>query len=506
MTHRREIYIVLAILAVAAFFRLYKLDVYPPGLYPDEAMNGNNAVQSIETGNYKIFYPENNGREGLFIALQTISIRIFGATPYALRVVSAIAGILTVLGLYLLTRKLFNWQVASIASFLLAVLFWHVVFSRMGFRAIMAPLLVTWGTYFFWKAIATSHLRHFVISGLLWGLGFYTYISFRIMPLMLVFAVLAYWHAVWRDTKHKRYLYLRLKLIEGFALFMLVLLGIVLPLAWHFYVQPQDFLGRLDKVSVFSQGNPILTILKNTVQTLGMFNFVGDHNWRHNFSGKPELFLPIGIFFVLGFFKSILRLVQVYQKHRHFPPVHVLLLSWFGLGLLPVILSTEGIPHALRAIIVTPVVCIFAAEGLWWMFEYARDEKHGHRIHIAHSNVAVFALVTFLLAIGGYEFKAYFYDYAPRPEVRAEFNQNYVDVAHKLLALPQSRIKYLLVNRDTGVAVNGIPVTAQTVMFITDTYTPEKQRAKNLYYLTPEQYARRQYLAGSTIVPLEAKK
>jgi len=505
MNHRREFLIVILIISIAAFFRLYKLDVYPPGLYPDEAMNGNNAIQARETGDYKIFYPENNGREGLFIAIQSLSIRVFGNTPFALRVVSAIAGILTVLGLYLLTRTLFNWEVAAIASFLMAVGFWPVMFSRIGFRAIMSPMLIVWGTYFFWRGLVSAKLRNFAVSGLIWGLGFYTYISHRIMPLMLVSTLLAYWQAIRRDFSYDRYIHGRNKLVEGFALFMLVVIVVVLPLAWHFYVYPEDFLGRLNKVSVFSADNPVLTIIKNFGKTLGMFIFVGDHNWRHNIAGRALLFLPVGFFAVLGFFKTILKLERSRKQHGHFSPPHTLLLSWFFLGLLPVVFSTEGIPHALRAIVVSPVVFIFAAEGLWWMFEYARSHQHREH-HLARSGVAAFAVTVLLLSIGAYEFKTYFYDWAPRQEVRDEFNQNYVDVASRLLALPQSKVKYVLVNRDTGVQVNGIPVTAQTVMYLTDTWTTEKQRLKNIFYLTEDQYRRRQYLPNAIIIPLEEKK
>src|SRR3989344_9535654 len=84
------------VIIIAAFFRLYNIMQVPPGLYPDEAMNGNNALEALSsTGHFKVFYPENNGREGLFINIQALSIKLFGNEPWALRVVSAIFGILT---------------------------------------------------------------------------------------------------------------------------------------------------------------------------------------------------------------------------------------------------------------------------------------------------------------------------------------------------------------------------------------------------------------------------
>ena len=163
---------------MAAFLRLGNLSTVPPGLYPDEAMNGNNALESLAANEWKVFYPENNGREGLFINIQSFSVAMLGNEPWALRLPSAIFGILTVLGVYFLTKELFrdkilfspkppqasghgsseserasrgqasaslgqrsglreNEILALIVAFLLATSFWHINFSRIGFRAIM---------------------------------------------------------------------------------------------------------------------------------------------------------------------------------------------------------------------------------------------------------------------------------------------------------------------------------------------------------------------------------
>ena len=62
----RKSYILLLILIIASLLRVASITTAPPGLYPDEAMNGNNATEALETGEFKAFYPENNGREGLF--------------------------------------------------------------------------------------------------------------------------------------------------------------------------------------------------------------------------------------------------------------------------------------------------------------------------------------------------------------------------------------------------------------------------------------------------------
>src|SRR3989344_8126331 len=75
MSKNTRILLLTGILIIAAFFRLWQLDSIPPGLFPDEAMNGNNAFEALHGGGFKIFYRENNGREGLFINIQALSMK-----------------------------------------------------------------------------------------------------------------------------------------------------------------------------------------------------------------------------------------------------------------------------------------------------------------------------------------------------------------------------------------------------------------------------------------------
>jgi len=118
---KKEIIILLIILAIAAFFRFFELADIPPGLYPDVAINGNDALDALKTGDFKVFYPENNGREGLFINLIALSFLIFGPSILAIKIVAAVIGILTVFGLYLLTKELFKkTPIALLSAFFLA--------------------------------------------------------------------------------------------------------------------------------------------------------------------------------------------------------------------------------------------------------------------------------------------------------------------------------------------------------------------------------------------------
>lgn len=125
------------IIILAAILRIYNIDSAPAGIYPDEANNGTNAYDAQLNNDYQLFYPDNNGREGLYINLIAFSFKFFGVNMLTLKLASILMGILTVLGVYFLSKELFigKPRLTLIASYLTAVSFWAINFSRIGFRA-----------------------------------------------------------------------------------------------------------------------------------------------------------------------------------------------------------------------------------------------------------------------------------------------------------------------------------------------------------------------------------
>jgi 4-amino-4-deoxy-L-arabinose transferase-like glycosyltransferase len=286
-----SIFFLVVILVLAVFFRLYELKTIPPGLYPDEAMNGTNALEANTTNEYKVFYPDNNGREGLFINIQAQAIKVFGNEPWALRIVSVFFGILTVLGTYLLTRKLFEMEsIALFASFFLATSFWHINFSRIGFRAIMAPMFLVWGLYFLFVSLEKKNFLWPLIGGLLFGVGFHSYIAYRAMPIILLPAIFVLF-------KNRKFMTIIL-FVAGATI-------AISPLFFYFYHNPQDFFGRTSQISVFTSPTLVKDLIINTAKTVGMFFVAGDFNWRHNIAGAPQLWWPVAILFLIGIIISV---------------------------------------------------------------------------------------------------------------------------------------------------------------------------------------------------------
>jgi 4-amino-4-deoxy-L-arabinose transferase-like glycosyltransferase len=451
ISENKTLFILLIILAIASFFRLWQLDIIPPGLYPDEAINGNEAISNPG----KVFYHENNGREGLFINLLFLSFSLFGISIWSLKIVGALAGIFTVWGLYLLTRELFNKNIALLSSFFLAVSFWHLNFSRIGFRAILIPFILVFGFYFLFRGFKQKRILDLIIAGIFFGFGFYTYISYRFIVLLLLLILLCWWFIYNQERVQKKYWRLT-------AFLLLSIIIIALPIGIYFLQNPGDFVSRAGGVSVFTQENPVKALGESLILHLGMFNFYGDNNWRHNFAGSPQLLWPVGILFLIGFALSIKDfLTSIKNKNYSGLKFPLLLLSWFFIMLLPGVLTYEGLPHALRVIGVIPVVYIFAGLGGWTTYQWFKGNTE-------YRKLLVFTSLLFLFTVAFIQYNKYFIKWGRNPEVLGAFSRNYVEMGNYLNSLPQGTQKYVIVNQP-GIPApwpDGIPVPAQTPIFI----------------------------------------
>lgn len=481
MSKRTRIWLLVLILIIATFLRFYHFAVTPPGLYPDEAIDGNNAAEAAQTGHFQVFYTEDNGREGLYVNLIAIFLKVFPIhEAWVIRLPAAIAGVLTVFGLYFLVAELFvenngkkNYGLALLAAFLLATNFWHINFSRIGFRAILAPLLLTWTAYFLLKTFRTPSKKaaawYAIVAGIVYALGFYTYIAYRVTPLLLLLFIPFF-------KKHPDFW-------KRALLFIIVTFIVAAPIGWYFVKHPGDFFGRTSQISITSSGNPLQILGVNVLKTLAMFNFHGDDNWRHNVSGAPELFWPVGILFLIGFICAIVALIRRRTLKNNKKSIDnrfafLFFFAWFVLAMLPVVLSNEGIPHSLRSILMLPPAIVFAALGGVWVYRWM--EKYQNIFPPKTLAVIFFATVF------GFAYADYFVIWAQNPNVPGAFSADYVAIGREINALPTSAPKYVVVEAG-GVPVRGLPTPIETTMFITDSFTTENQIAKNIHYLLPDQ-------------------
>jgi 4-amino-4-deoxy-L-arabinose transferase-like glycosyltransferase len=459
-----QLFAVPFLIVLAGFFRYYKLSTLPLGIYVDEAMNGNDGVHALATGDWRVFYPSSGGVEGLFINLQAISIWLFGATPWALRAVSALMGVLTVLGLYMLVRDLFGERHALLAGVLQSVLVWPVVVSRFGIRANMAVAVLVW---LLWAALRaynlTSEKRNVIwpiVAGALLGIGLNTYIAFRIVPL-LVAAV------AWLSYRER-------KPQVGNSSLLLLLPAIVIaaPLAIFFLQHPEWLTSHMNSVSVFQQDRPIRAIGHNLVRTLTMFFYQGDMNRRHNFGGQPMVGWIAAPFFAIGLWLASLRGWRSLVRKQQEDWKYLFIILWLAIGTIPGILGISWeFPHGLRLILIAPATSVLVMLGLAQVHMWLASRK---------AWVATVVTTVILMQIGR-NVDIYFQQYANAPKMHDAFYYRQYAIAEQLLRFSSRKKRYVLYDKGKP-EVWGLPTDAHTIAYLTSTLTPPEQDKKNIHY------------------------
>jgi 4-amino-4-deoxy-L-arabinose transferase-like glycosyltransferase len=321
--------ILLLILLLAAFLRLFKLGQSPPGLNQDEAANAWNAYCLFETGkdqagvSWPVFYTRGLGGNSstLYIYFMMPFQAVGGLNIFTTRLPGAVAGIFTVLLVYLVGKRLFDRYVGLTAAMLLALNPWHLQQSRWGHEATLGPLLgIAPLAMLLWANMPISDNKTgeprpllAMLAGAVAGIGCYGYHSVRIFIPVFLLAIVLLTIPRWRRCIRTRKGALAVAaLILGFAVFF----G---PLLWEHVFHP-DGISRHGiahiKAGVYLGDAPLDTavksILSRYIRHFGPeFLFVrGDHRITQSPPGSGQFYwymLPLmlaGLIFILRFFKS----------------------------------------------------------------------------------------------------------------------------------------------------------------------------------------------------------
>ena len=332
---------------LAAALRLLWLSDFPPGLYHDEGYNGLDALRVL-SGESPVYFPANNGREPAFIYVIAATVGLLGRTPGALRLAATACGTFTIPAAYLMARVWFNRRVALLGTAVLAVTFWHVHLSRIGFRAVTLPLAVALALWAGTRAFRSGKGRDWLLCGVLYGVCFYTYLPTRFTPI----AVLACGLLLACTGRGRRLWPGALWFCAGAAL-------AVAPLALYAIGNWDLVMGRAGQVSVLNpainKGDLWGTLVRQLVGTLGMFFVRGDTIARHNLPGRPVFDPLLGVAMLVG-------LVQIVRNRRQ-ALAPVLASVWVAVMVIPTWVA-EDAPHFLRAAGALPLLPFLPALGL----------------------------------------------------------------------------------------------------------------------------------------------
>lgn len=404
------------ILFAGAVMRFTELDSVPPGLWFDEALNGQDAVATA-AGDIHIVYLDEFPREPLFIWLLALRAKldsIFGGEPMtdpvALRQVSAAIGMLTLLATFFCVRRFSTERTALLATGVLATMRWHVMFSRLIYRTLLLPLWIPLVLIAAHRTRKNPTVFNACLLGVVVGGGFYTYLGWYFMlPGVAALLVWVFRRAL-GDAVVRR----------AALIFLAVSVCVVAPIGVYYATHPDSILARPAAVSPFAEGvsEGLSEIGRNFVEALGMFNYRGDHVARQNIPHAPVLDPVMGVVFALGFGVTIFRL-------RRAGVWEIVLIGWLVLGLMPTVFAATDSPNFLRTLVLAPVVACLAAVGLSSIWDFLAM-RVAPRWSIG---IAATAVVGLLVASSAFTVRDFYFRWGRSSEVWAAFNGAETDLA-----------------------------------------------------------------------------
>jgi len=349
-----ELALLVFIILLAAFLRLYRLDSLPPGLTHDEADTGHfvAAVWRGEPSNVRapygyVYEPFTQYSGALFMAL-------FGPNYFALRVHSAFWGMVLLIFAYLWVRRTFGAAAGLGSAAMIATSYWTLSNSRFALNSEPAPALFTGAVYFLWRALKGS--EHSRGEWWTWGLfalcltgSLYVYEAARAAA--VTFASFLIYLALFDRQYLRRH-----------GAWLIGALALAGALAAPHLLDPSAW-GRSATLSgplqAAAQGNwqPLLT---NVISTLGTFSFSGDSFVTYNLPGRP-IFDPAASLFFYG---------GIALCWRHWKqPAYAFTLMWVLTGISPSLAigewtSTLHSKAAEAPILALPALCA-AQVGRW---------------------------------------------------------------------------------------------------------------------------------------------
>jgi len=339
-------------MVVGVALRLYRVDSVPFGLNHDAAYSGLVALKASHSAAFIPWSPDSTQGETFFDYCIVALITLIGPVTLAIKGAAAVVGIVTLLGMYLFARQLYGVRTAVIATFLLAISGWHLIFSRVGWRMITLPLVEVFAFYFLFRAFQTRRRGSFALAGALFALQVDTYLAGRILPVLAVCWALV---ELWRSPD-------RVALLRGYALATVSFLFAGAAILAFAITNPDAFNARYNSVSIVAQllaGN-WSPFWQNVQASIGLFTVRANGN--DFFIDQPLLDAPARWLFVIGLVVAVWWAVRRSRRYTF-------LLLGLVMALLPGLVSIA--PNGNRGSGTMPFVYILAALPLVAVLEAA---------------------------------------------------------------------------------------------------------------------------------------
>ena len=373
MTYKQR-WLLASLLVVAALLRFVQLGSIPYGVNQDEADRGYEAYSLLMTGHdqhgnqwpltLEAFSKVCDNASAISTYAAMPFVAVLGPTLLAVRIPSAIAGLLAVFAITFLGYQLSKrWAVGLLAGFFLAVSPWHLTLSRVGHEAVWSPTLFLLGLLAW--VVGLRKPRYLPLASALWVLCLYGYpIAKLFIPLAVLLLVGLSWRALrqhWRWT------------VGAVTVGIALLVPLVAMQLSHF-----TDAGRLQQILIFTNtaGGPWWWQLMSNIAT-----YVNPWTWLTGALSVGPLDAASALAGIACFFWLVRPGLQGLN-----PRLLLGILLLFAI--LPAVFMDEN-PQQLRAAFLLGVLPLAAAWGFVLGWERFRVTRRAARIHIALSATGI---------------------------------------------------------------------------------------------------------------------
>ena len=393
------------ILLLGALLRIMYLGVVPGGIHQDEAFVALNAFglfhEGMDSGGnrFPIYMSSwGDGQSAMYIWLLTPLLALNNGIPtlFLTRLPQVIISLLTLWCVYRLIKQCFGDVPAIWMLFILSICPWHIMMSRWGLDANMAPGFLMFALYFFIRGLENKHMLP--LAGLFYGLSLYCYaVIWPIVPVILLIQILY-------GLYHKKLSINRWSLFSAIIVFLLALplllfllinQGILPEIRLPFMTIPKTLGYRGAEVAT-----SLTTIAANLKNSLRLF-ISQDTGSPWDVIQPWGLFYDLGrIFIVIGVISLLIRLFIAFL-HKKFAYEFFIFTQLLGGGIICLLVSVNV--HQLNALFIPLVLC--EAYGIWQVGLLLK--KFNEHLTLAYNGVVTGISLIFLFFFQ----KDYYTDY-----------------------------------------------------------------------------------------------
>ena len=399
------------VVAIAFGLRFYNITNVPPSLNWDETSIGYNAYSILKTGKdeWGVRFPVHFKSYGEYklptqIYFSIPGVAIFGLNELGVRITPIVYGTLTVLLLFFLAKALFKNEITGlISSFFLAISPWHIQLTRASFESSFSVFWIVIGIWFLIKGFQNS--KWLLISMIPFAISVYTYNSARVFTPLFLLAILLIYRTFF--FKHKKAIFLSSII---FIILMIPLIPFILNhgTARYRLVSITDELGLIPRINE-NRGysklpQPLPKLIHNKVTYVSFYfirNYLshfspqflftsGAAHKQHHVQGMGQLYLFQAPFILFG----------LYLLFKRRLPFKGLFLGGLFISFIPVSVTNDSIPNALRTVIANPFYQMISAFGLYQSYLILRKKRSTFLLVLGV--MAIVGLLQFVLYLNNY--------------------------------------------------------------------------------------------------------